>query len=98
MDRAALRQVADPTDRRGYILARLQTGKNDRLGTEHFSRNDGAFDRPVIGDGKVFRTDPYPAVGARRNFRSVCSRIDSRPPSVDAKSGCLCVSTLNLRL
>src|ERR1700739_224023 len=96
MDRAALRQVTDPADRRGYILARLESGKQNRLGTEHFSGNDGAFDRTVIGHGKVFRTDPNPAVGAGRNSRSVCSRIDSRPLSIDGKSGCFSVATLNL--
>src|SRR6201993_5232770 len=97
MDRAALRQAADSTDGRSYILAGLQTSKNDCLGTEHFSGDNSAFDWTVIGHRKMFRTDPYPAVGADRNSNSVRSRIDGRPPIIDAKTGCFCVGGLNLR-
>ena len=47
VDRAALRQAADSADGRSYILAGLQTSKNDCLGTEHLSSNNSSFDWAV---------------------------------------------------
>src|SRR6201986_2367031 len=92
-DRPALRQAADSADGRSYILAGLQTSKNDCLGTEHFSGDNSAFDWAVIGHRKMFRTDPSSAVGGGRNPSSVRSRLDDRPPIIDAKAGCFPVGS-----